>query len=87
MFIETTAKLAVLAGASVAPWDSPDSTTDNAFYLGRDSLGRFAVMPGLTDGPKSIDYCLHHCPYASSDCVNCLGNQKRRRKRAALYEV
>ena len=41
------------------PWDSTDSKT--------------AIEP--SEAQTVIDYCLHNCPYADSDCINCLGGR------------
>lgn len=73
-----------LVSAAVAPWDSPDSVTENNSYFGRDIWGQFVPTPGYEDGTATIEYCLHHCPYASSECTNCIENAKRKDKRKAV---
>lgn len=40
------------------------------------------------DKPEYIDFCLHHCPYASTECCNCLataGKAKPGRPRKTEY--
>lgn len=40
------------------------------------------------DKPDYIDYCLYHCPYANTECCNCLetaGRGKRGRPRKTEY--
>lgn len=48
--------------SSQKPWNSPGAG---------EKIERWG-----TDTQAQIDYCLEHCPYADSDCVDCLGERK-----------
>lgn len=50
--------------------------------------GGFAIQYADEDKPDYIDFCLHHCPYASTECCNCLataGKAKPGRPRKTEY--
>lgn len=54
----------------------------------RNANGDFAIQYADEDKPDYIDFCLHHCPYASTECCNCLataGNAKPGRPRKTEY--
>jgi len=54
----------------------------------REANGDFAIQYTDEDKPDYIDFCLHHCPYASTECCNCLataGKAKPGRPRKTEY--
>ena len=54
----------------------------------RAANGGFAIQFADEDKPDYIDFCLHHCPYANTECCNCLstaGKAKPGRPRTAEY--
>lgn len=53
---------------AVAPWNS--------------AYREDPVESHTCDTQDEIDFCLHHCPYASSECCNCLeGGTKEKQGR------
>ena len=48
--------------AACRPWRSPDRVEEK-------------IIPG--EPQANIDYCLQSCPYADTECVNCLGSRVR----------
>ena len=55
---------------------------------GRAANGRFSLQYADEDTPDYIDFCLNHCPYATTECCNCLdtaGRGKRGRPRKLEY--
>ena len=46
---------------AVAPWNSPFREEKSGLH---------------TDSQQNIDFCLNHCPYADSECCNCLSGGK-----------
>ncbi len=57
---------------SVQPW--------NSIYRD-DGLERHT-----NDTQEEIDFCLHHCPYASTECCNCLSGGKPKQNRSGPKE-
>lgn len=78
---ELTAKAAALAILKATCVHAPS-------LCRRAANGDFAIQYADEDNPEYIDFCLHHCPYASTECCNCLataGKAKPGRPRKTEY--
>lgn len=60
-----TAKVASLAAVKATYFHVPTLRR-------RTANGGFSIQYADEDKPDYIDYCLHHCPYANTECCNCL---------------
>lgn len=57
---------------AVAPWNSP--------Y-------REEKSGSNTESQQNIDFCLNHCPYADSECCNCLSGGKPKAGRPGKIDL
>ena len=69
-----------------------EAETDGIFARRRAEIGRNSIY--RDDQPvrvsqetqDEIDFCLHHCPYANTECCDCLSGGKPERARKGARE-